>query len=142
MTLDNAVIKSLDEILSIPGNPLSACNNLLNDFNAVSASHNVPAALLASIALQESTCRSGVIGPNGEVGLMQLTPDKCVNDGRCWNDRVCDSGDSLDNADPLCRAISRWVPKCSRASWTLLAVTCSWPSATTYVIFVKLNAQT
>ncbi|CCA70009.1 related to glycoside hydrolase family 23 protein-Laccaria bicolor [Serendipita indica DSM 11827] len=87
MTLDNAVIKSLDEILSMPGNPLAPCTNLLGDFNAVAASHGVPAALLAAIALQESTCRSGVIGRNGEVGLMQLTPDKCVNDGRCWYDR-------------------------------------------------------
>jgi hypothetical protein len=37
----------------------------------------VPAILLASIALQESTCNPNTVGKNGEQGLMQVTPEKC-----------------------------------------------------------------
>lgn len=37
----------------------------------------VPPILLASIALQESSCNPSTVGGNGEQGLMQLTVDKC-----------------------------------------------------------------
>lgn len=37
----------------------------------------VPPILLASIALQESSCNPSTVGGNGEQGLMQLTRDKC-----------------------------------------------------------------
>lgn len=42
-------------------------------------SHSVPPILLASIALQESSCNPATVGGNGEQGLMQLTSDKCGN---------------------------------------------------------------
>jgi len=38
---------------------------------------SVPPILLASIAMQESTCNPGTVGGAGEQGLMQITPDKC-----------------------------------------------------------------
>ena len=37
----------------------------------------VPSILLASIAMQESTCNPNTVGGAGEQGLMQITPDKC-----------------------------------------------------------------
>lgn len=37
----------------------------------------VPSILIASIAMQESTCNPDTEGGGGEQGLMQLTPDKC-----------------------------------------------------------------
>ena len=41
------------------------------------AHSTVPPILLASIALQESTCNPDTVGGAGEQGLMQLTSDKC-----------------------------------------------------------------
>jgi hypothetical protein len=39
----------------------------------------VPPIMLASFALQESTCNEYATGPNGEYGLMQIAPINCVN---------------------------------------------------------------
>lgn len=38
----------------------------------------VPAIILASFALQESSCNPHTIGGAGEQGLMQITKEKCV----------------------------------------------------------------
>jgi soluble lytic murein transglycosylase-like protein len=38
----------------------------------------VPPILIASIAMQESTCNPNTVGGAGEQGLMQLTKDKCT----------------------------------------------------------------
>jgi soluble lytic murein transglycosylase-like protein len=46
-------------------------------FDRVAHSTGVPAVLLMSFALQESGCQASQSGPNGEFGLMQITPDKC-----------------------------------------------------------------
>lgn len=46
-------------------------------FEKVGADTGLPAILLASFALQESTCNPNTMGGGGEVGLMQITPDKC-----------------------------------------------------------------
>jgi membrane-bound lytic murein transglycosylase MltF len=45
----------------------------------------VPAILLASFAMQESSCNPNTVGGAGEQGLMQLTSDKCVGtpNGNC-----------------------------------------------------------
>lgn len=40
-------------------------------------SSTVPSILIASIAMQESTCNPQTQGGAGEQGLMQLTQDKC-----------------------------------------------------------------
>ena len=45
--------------------------------SAAQRSFPVPPILLASIALQESSCIPSTVGGNGEQGLMQLTVDKC-----------------------------------------------------------------
>jgi len=44
--------------------------------------------ILASIALQESSCNPHTVGGNGEQGLMQLTKDKCAPGVNC-QDVVC-----------------------------------------------------
>lgn len=45
----------------------------------------VPPILVASIAMQESTCNANTVGGAGEQGLMQLTQDKCGSapNGNC-----------------------------------------------------------
>jgi hypothetical protein len=57
---------------------------------AAQPSFPVPSILLASIALQESSCNPATVGGNGEQGLMQLTVDKCGDapGGNC-QDVVC-----------------------------------------------------
>jgi hypothetical protein len=41
------------------------------------SSSKVPAILLASFAMQESSCNPSSVGEGGEQGLMQITKDKC-----------------------------------------------------------------
>jgi soluble lytic murein transglycosylase-like protein len=67
----------------MPGNPFGPCQDLVGSFNSWGGQTGIPAILLASIAMQESTCNPGATGPNGEIGLMQITPDKCQ--GNCWD---------------------------------------------------------
>ena len=46
----------------------------------------VPAIMLASIAMEESTCNADNVGGAGEQGIMQITADKCPNQqaGAAW----------------------------------------------------------
>ena len=76
-TVDDVIAQDLETALSQPGNPFGPCQPYLEAFKQASSTHHVPAILLASIAMQESTCNPSVIGANGEQGLMQITPDKC-----------------------------------------------------------------
>lgn len=54
-------------------------------FPGVTADATVPKILIASIAAMESTCDPTVTGHVGEVGLMQITPEKCEgrSDAEC-----------------------------------------------------------
>jgi soluble lytic murein transglycosylase-like protein len=62
----------------------SACSDYLDLFNQYGGSTGIPPILLAAIASQESGCDPNARGPNGEYGLMQITPDKCpVQDDSC-----------------------------------------------------------
>ena len=60
------------------------CAKYEGAFTAAEKATGVPAVLLMSFAMQESTCNPSVTGGNGEIGMMQLTPDKCggIN---CWD---------------------------------------------------------
>ena len=39
--------------------------------------------MLASFAMQESTCNAGATGGNGEAGLMQIAPPNCEAGNKC-----------------------------------------------------------
>jgi hypothetical protein len=41
--------------------------------------------MLASFAMQESTCNPGVTGGGGEAGLMQIAPPNCEAGHNCWD---------------------------------------------------------
>lgn len=60
-----------------PGQVFSPCQPFLDMFNHWGDVTGIPPILLAAIATQESSCQPNVRGPNGEYGLMQITPDKC-----------------------------------------------------------------
>jgi hypothetical protein len=73
----------LGSVINDPHSLFYACRDYLGDFNYHAGQTGLPAILLASIALQESSCNRYARGPNGEYGLMQLTGEKCPSNGDC-----------------------------------------------------------
>jgi len=54
-------------------------------FNAYGGEFHIHPIMLASFAMQESTCNPGATGGNGEAGLMQITPANCEAGNNCWD---------------------------------------------------------
>lgn len=76
---------SLTKALKNPNSPFHACKPWLKHFNSAAKRHNLPPILLASIAMQESSCRPDARGDNGGAfGLMQLIRENCK--GRSGSD--------------------------------------------------------
>ncbi|ORY21755.1 hypothetical protein BCR39DRAFT_553057 [Naematelia encephala] len=80
VTLDQIVTKTL----SADG-VFAACADYIDKFNSVGEKNGLPGILLASFAMQESTCNPNAKGANGEAGLMQIAPDNCEQGQDCWN---------------------------------------------------------
>ncbi|KAJ1595636.1 hypothetical protein NDA11_005822 [Ustilago hordei] len=82
---------SLSQLRIMPASQASTapvfapCKEVLWAFEAAEKAHGVPATVLMSFAMQESTCNPNVTGGNGEQGLMQITRDKCrgAPNGNC-----------------------------------------------------------
>ncbi|KAI9572139.1 glycoside hydrolase family 23 protein [Boletus coccyginus] len=60
-----------------PGSAFSACKDFVSLFEEYGRQYGVPAIMLASFAMQESSCIPTTVGGAGEQGLMQITVDKC-----------------------------------------------------------------
>jgi hypothetical protein len=88
VTLDNFVYVDLNTAMSTSNTPFQACSDFVQQFQDMSGQTGIPAVLLMSISLQESGCQQGATGPNGEIGLMQITPDKCPSSGDCYDPDV------------------------------------------------------
>lgn len=89
VTLSNMVYKDLATVLEQDGSVFSPCKDYLHIFENMSAETGVPTILLASIALQESGCRPEVTGGAGEIGMMQITSEKCPTDGsNCYDAEI------------------------------------------------------
>lgn len=71
------------ELSSVLGGIFAPCAPYTDAFYSASGQTGIPAIILASIAMQESTCNPGAVGGGGEQGLMQITPDKCPSSGNC-----------------------------------------------------------
>lgn len=54
-----------------------------SSFDKYGAELGLPPILIASIAMQESSCRADAIGGGGELGLMQITKEKCQQGVDC-----------------------------------------------------------
>lgn len=61
-----------------------SCSKYKSAFDNAASQTGVPAVLLMAFAMQESSCNPSAKGGNGEIGMMQLTPDKCTN-ANCWD---------------------------------------------------------
>lgn len=78
---------SLDEAINQPGSPFQACAEYVPIFDKYANQYGLPPIMMASFALQESTCNPATTGGGGEAGLMQLTHDKCYDapGGNCYD---------------------------------------------------------
>ncbi|KAF9523993.1 lysozyme-like domain-containing protein [Crepidotus variabilis] len=75
--VQDLVTVSLSEAIQKPGNPFGACKDFIEIFERHGNANGVPPIMLASFAMQESSCQPWQIGGAGEQGLMQITKDKC-----------------------------------------------------------------
>jgi len=77
VTVGNVIAMDLNTALQNPKSPFKACSQFIDLFYKYAGEFNVPPILVASIAMQESTCDPHTVGGGGEQGLMQITKDKC-----------------------------------------------------------------
>ncbi|KAJ7045718.1 lysozyme-like protein [Mycena alexandri] len=77
MTAKDIISKDLGDALKDSNSPFKACAAYVSIFEKYAAQHGLPAIMLASFAMQESSCNKDTVGGNGEQGLMQITKDKC-----------------------------------------------------------------
>jgi len=71
------VFVSLPDALQSSSSPFQACSQFVDLFEQYGQQFGVPGILLASFAMQESSCNPDAVGGAGEQGLMQITQDKC-----------------------------------------------------------------
>ncbi|KAJ7772593.1 glycoside hydrolase family 23 protein [Mycena maculata] len=79
ITIDQIKSKDLSSAVTESGTPFTACNAYVSLFEQYANQYGLPAIMLASFAMQESSCNPNTVGGAGEQGLMQLTSDKCGN---------------------------------------------------------------
>ena len=77
VTMEDAVYVSLDDALKDSKSPFLSCKKYLPIFQAAAKKYNIPDILLAAFAQQESSCTPSEKGGGGEVGMFQLSQDKC-----------------------------------------------------------------
>ncbi|RDX55089.1 lysozyme-like protein [Lentinus brumalis] len=77
VTVDDVVTVPLDQAVKESGSPFKACAAYIDTFTKYANEHNIPPIIIASIAMQESSCNPHTVGGGGEQGLMQITKDKC-----------------------------------------------------------------
>ncbi|KAF5342973.1 hypothetical protein D9758_013672 [Tetrapyrgos nigripes] len=75
----NDGVVDLTQALSDPNSPFHACAPYVDMFYNYGRANGIPPIILASFAMQESTCNPETVGGGGEQGLMQLTQEKCGN---------------------------------------------------------------
>ncbi|EJT98468.1 glycoside hydrolase family 23 protein [Dacryopinax primogenitus] len=77
VTMDDVVTVDLSTALSTVGTPFAACQSFVGYFESAGQQYGIPPIILASIALQESSCDASSMGAGGTTGLMQISQDKC-----------------------------------------------------------------
>jgi hypothetical protein len=77
VTMEDAVYVPLATALQDSKSPFQSCKKYLSIFEAAAKKYNIPDILLASFAQQESSCNPSTRGGGGEVGMFQLSQDKC-----------------------------------------------------------------
>jgi len=80
VTIDQLIVAELDN-----SSVFSGCTDYIDMMKQVGQEYKIPAIFLASFAMQESSCNPGATGPNGEQGLMQVTPANCPSNEDCYD---------------------------------------------------------
>ncbi|KAJ3829955.1 glycoside hydrolase family 23 protein [Lentinula raphanica] len=85
VTIDELIVKDFATALQEANTPFSACSQYTDIFYEYGQQFGIPPIMIASFAMQESSCDASTVGGGGEQGLMQLTPDKCTDapNGNC-----------------------------------------------------------
>jgi hypothetical protein len=101
VTIDQLIAQDLSTALSNSSSPFQNCKDFIDLFQQYGQEYGsmfsipvtcsqliflqVPSIMLASFAMQESSCTPQAVGGGGEQGLMQLTSDKCggAPNGNC-----------------------------------------------------------
>jgi len=78
ITVKDITVNDLATAAAQPGSPFQACSAFTWAFEQYGKQYGIPPILIASFALQESSCNPNTVGGAGEQGLMQLTSDKCT----------------------------------------------------------------
>ena len=77
--MEDIITHSLSSAITKPDSPFMACSPYIWIFEKYGGQYNIPPILLASFAMQESSCQRDVVGGGGEQGLMQISAEKCVD---------------------------------------------------------------
>jgi len=72
VSIDQLIAAELDS-----SDVFAPCADYIDKFKQYGAEFNVYPIMLASFAMQESTCNPGATGGGGEAGLMQIAPPNC-----------------------------------------------------------------
>ncbi|KAF8160827.1 glycoside hydrolase family 23 protein [Crassisporium funariophilum] len=75
--IENIITQSLSAALQSPSSPFKACSAFVWIFEKYGNQYGIPPIILASFAMQESSCKPDTVGGGGEQGLMQITQEKC-----------------------------------------------------------------
>ncbi|KAG8763692.1 hypothetical protein FRC12_008441 [Ceratobasidium sp. 428] len=76
-TAKDVITKDLETAVKMPNSPFVRCQPYFPYFYKYGEMYGVPPILIASFANQESGCNPSTNGGAGEIGMMQITPDKC-----------------------------------------------------------------
>ncbi|KAG6866725.1 hypothetical protein C0991_011384 [Blastosporella zonata] len=77
VTVNEIIAVSLSSAVNSGKGPFLACSKYVQYFEQYGSEYGIPPIMLASFALQESSCNPDTVGGAGEQGLMQITKDKC-----------------------------------------------------------------
>jgi hypothetical protein len=75
--MKDVITQPLSSALQSPSSPFKACSKYISMFEQYGNQFGVAPIMLASFAMQESSCNPDTIGGGGEQGLMQITREKC-----------------------------------------------------------------
>ncbi|TBU56376.1 lysozyme-like protein [Dichomitus squalens] len=77
VTVNDVITVDLGAALGDSNTPFKACGPYIDLFYKYAGEHGIPPIIVASIAMQESTCNVHEVGGGGEQGIMQISKDKC-----------------------------------------------------------------
>ncbi|KAG8886220.1 hypothetical protein FRB97_006223 [Tulasnella sp. 331] len=83
MKLEQMVYVSAEDALAMDNTPYGPCKSNLDKFNSYASKYNLPAIMLMSFAMQESTCNNNIQDPAGTIGMFQLAPENCPSGVDC-----------------------------------------------------------